>query len=852
MDLTNVFRSHLDADHMQPEDVKRLFSPPPGFSNCLRPVNQVLIGPRGSGKSIALRWLSYLPQRPDHTKEPPFYGLLLRIGRFQFDHFKQTFMRTEDSRPFLAYLNLYIFSSLLEDLKIHWTSGFELELPRSYRLVISRHDQILAQRPFVDSSNIARISSLVNQIHSEFLKQVEVSDIEPGFLANLTSIQDTLSLLLSFRNLVAVRHAYNSIGLLIDGLDHLEDLGRCLVPLLSKDEPYSDKIVVKAACRELPRYLYANAPISPRVEEGRDYFIVPVGYYDDDANFEKHLESVMTNRFRVYLGAEDAEIPSLSDIIPAQTGALCSGFSDIAKFSAGNILIFLETCAFALAYEQEATGRTSAQLLSVQSQEHGVRLKSESYFYKDLDDQIGELADELRKYLESFAQQLLGEGDSSSSGTLSFYLDTASLAVPTSQEDLLELIAKACEFRFLSIPRATLVPVIRRQKKSLMRAFEMSATLAPLFGLRLTGGNPINLDVQRVSREVALEHNFAAKDQKELFPPQGYVFLSIPGDSWGKSVRSRIVSALGRLRLTSSPAGILDNTPLEVITFREVSQRKTGRYLDNLVEAIRNAQYIILDATGGPTSGVIVEMGIASGHRKPHSICWFADKPLSQSGAIQRFDPQALPEEIRLTDIKTYAASANGREPFYKWFARLVHAPCTARSEMCGFQGSDAQCDCEAIVRNRNLVYIRMQPRNRHLRDLLCGEFRRRNVGIVEPQNFGESLAAHTCRLLRNAVGAVFDVTSSWDSPRGQVQIAGGPPTSAHRYAGKSEEVLPLLEIGYSLATGLSHACIYREALGCIHSPMLPGSRTSFAETDLEGSVSHFVDWFIADKMGGR
>ena len=328
----------------------------------------------------------------------------------------------------------------------HWPETFELNLPRSYRLAISRHDSILAQNPHVDRDNRVRISALIGEIHSAFLKQIEISDIEPGFLAHLTSIQDTLSLLLSFRDLCFACHGHRAIALLIDGLDHLEELGRSLLPLLSKDEPYSDKIVVKAACRELPRYLYASASISPRIEESRDYFIVPVGYYDDDANFEKHLESVIVNRLRAYSGAEADRIPKISEIIPEQAESPYSGFSNIAKFSAGNILVFLETCALSLAYEQERTGHSEAMQISVKSQEHGVKLKSDSYFFKDLDDQIGEFADDLRKYLDAFAQQLGGDN---SSRTLAFSLDMESLSTSGATGDsLLELVAKACEFRF--------------------------------------------------------------------------------------------------------------------------------------------------------------------------------------------------------------------------------------------------------------------------------------------------------------------------------------------------------------------------------------------------------------------
>ena len=65
-----------------------------------------------------------------------------------------------------------------------------------------------------------------------------------------------------------------------------------------------------------------------------------------------------------------------------------------------------------------------------------------------------------------------------------------------------------------------------------------------------------------------------------------------------------------------------------------------------------------------------------------------------------------------------------------------------AQMEMCGFQGSGTECDCVNVAPHRNRVYIRIQPRNSSIRDLLVKEFRRRNVDVVEPPGFGQSLAA--------------------------------------------------------------------------------------------------------------
>jgi hypothetical protein len=841
MDLTHVFRSHLDADRMKPEDIKKLFSPPPGFGSCLQPTNQVLIGPRGSGKSIALRWLSYMHQRPEHIPGPMFYGVRVRIGRYQFDHFKQTFARTDDGRPFLAYLNWYLLSILIEDLRReHWRGRVRLALPSPYRRAISRHDQLLAQNPYITDENIGRLAALVNEIHGMFCKQVEASDIEPGLLAYLTSIQDTINLLHSFGDLILEVHGYDVLAILVDGLDHLGALGRSLAPLLSKDEPFADRIVFKAACRELPRYLYAESA-EPRLEEGRDYFIVPVGYYDDDSNFERHLESIMINRLNVYAGNSD--MPQLSSLIPESTDRPYSGFTNIAKFAAGNVLVFLETCALALMREQEVAGRADVLRLSPESQELGVEQKSNAYFNNDLDYQVGDAAESLRKYLEAFGRLLASNG---AAGTLSINVDIGSLPdIADAAASIRDLIAKACEFRYMSVARALLVPIIRRDREVLPTRFDLSPTLAPRFGLKLTSGPPFKMDRANVEKQIESASHVYAKQQGELFGTEPYLFLSIPGDGWGRSVKGRILAALQRIQSPASTT--LGEDRLKLVTFQEVSQWKPGKYLDNLIHALKHSQYVIFDITGGPASGVVVEIGITSGLRKPHAFCWFGDKPFEQSGSAQAFNPQLVPEELRSADIKIISRDARPGG-FYKWFQRNVHGPCIVRSEMCGFQGIDGACTCSDVKPDRNRVYVWVQPRNRKLQDSLITELSRRGIDVQVPSDFGDTLSVLTCGHLRSVGGAIFDVSRMDVEPKsddvegdGIVRIGSALNL---RYGTGSAEVLPLLQVGYALGMGLSHSCIYRAESGCIKSSMLP-VKTSFADADFSRSVEKFIDWFI-------
>jgi hypothetical protein len=790
-----------------------------------------------------------MDQRPVHIPAPEFYGLRVRIGRYQFDHFKQTYARTDDSRPFLAYLNWYIFATILDELRReHWRDCARMQLPSSYRRAMSRHDQLVAQAPFATSDNIEDLSAIVNSVHSEFCKQIEASDIEPGLLAHLTSIQDTISLLQNFGALIREVYGVDVLALLVDGLDHLGSLGRSLAPLLSKDEPFSDRLILKAACRELPRYLYADSA-DLRLEEGRDYFIVPVGYYDDDRNFEAHLKSVMTNRLRAFLDT-NGEGRSIHELVPESASVLYSGFSSIAKFSDGNVLVFLETCALALMREQEKTANSGIECLSPEAQMYGVEQKSSAYFNSDLNYQVGDAADTLRKFMNAFGHLLASE---TSEPTLAFRVDLDVLVDSSDAFTPGELLAKACEFRYLSVARASFVPVIRRQQESLPQTFELSPTLAPKFGLKMAAGRPLAIKRDNFESRIKAVHGYG-HEQINLFDTSPYIFLSISGDAWGKSVKNRISAALQRIQL---PVGTsLNNGRLKLVTFQEVSQWKPGRYLDNLIHALSSSQYVIFDVTGGPAPGVVVEIGIASGLRKPHAFCWFGDKPLEQSGKLREFDPQLLPEEVRTADIKVLSVKdAKTKEAFYRWFGKMVHGPCIVQPEMCGFQGLDRTCSCRDVKSDSNKVYVWVQPRNRKLGDSIVRELQRRNIEVLAPDEFGENLSDSTCAALRRAGGAIFDITMTDTEDSVNPKSAGGLIRVGSRlnlrYSAGSRDVLPLIQIGYALGIRLRHACVYRGERGCIKSSMLP-VKTSIPEVDLESSVERFIDWFIDKQLGGR
>ena len=829
MGLDQVFRTHLAAERMAEAEVIALFNPPTDFRDCLQPVNQILLGPKGSGKSIALRWLSFLQERSDHNR-PDFYGVVVPIGRYQFDYFRQEYERTGDDRPFLGYLNFYLLDMLLADLQRScWHEKPAFRLPTSFVRALKAFDPDSPTE--VDITDIPLARGLVRDIQAAFAAKIDFGESSPGILSPVCGIQHTISLLAQFADLVKLSHNETRFGLLLDGLDHLGNLGQVLVPLLAKDEPHSEQIITKGACRILPRYLHSESGM--RLEEGRDYSIFSCGAYGARDEMQTHLRRILENRLSVYGGADP---PSVDSVLPTGSSYSSSGFQSLSELAGGNTLTFLECCAFALRLEQNKTRDPHTQVISPQSQQKAIKHQAEDYLSRDLNDQAGDQAQLVRKYLTGCAASIRKVPPDRRG--LTFTIETSDFTKdPSSWRELRDTISTACELRYLQVAPRDFIRIVRREEPILPDTFSLSNLQAVFFDLPIRQNEPIIVTKEDINSAVLGFPHRPAKNQAGLFPDGPYIFVSISGDNWGLTVQKRIRNAV--TKIDRNIAGLQDARSMATVTFREVQEKREGKYVDNLLDAIRGANYVVLDVTGGITPGVMVEIGIASGLRKPHALVWLADKPFDSERNLP-FDASRLPPEIKLTDIKVREGKSAKPEQFYRWFYRLVDQQNRRSSEMCGFQGSGRKCECSTISRNPNKVYLRVQPRNVILRDKLIEELQRRNIDVIIAKDYQELTSSHSCKALREVGAAIFDISR-----------AGGEDEKG-RYSGPSDEVLPLLEVGYAMGSSLNYSCVYNREEGSIHSSMLGERLSSIPADGVDRHVRDFVEHFVKSRLGNK
>jgi len=147
--MYNPFYDIVKADELSPHEVADFFikKASPIWSDVQYPVNHLVIGPRGAGKTIALRQLDH-KSAPVHDR-PPFLGIYVQITRIAttFQHI----LPTDDSpSPFQRVFADYLWFELVREVARFLSSpSCELRNP-DHRLLKRITDGTLASDSIAD------------------------------------------------------------------------------------------------------------------------------------------------------------------------------------------------------------------------------------------------------------------------------------------------------------------------------------------------------------------------------------------------------------------------------------------------------------------------------------------------------------------------------------------------------------------------------------------------------------------------------------------------------------------------------------------------------------------------------
>ena len=343
----NPFYDAAKADAHTPQDVASLFVPDasPIWLDLQYPINHLVVGARGTGKTMALRQLDYLTLASGDQK-PDFVGVYTHVSRISAI-FHALFANREESadQPLIRQ-----FQQVFADyLALEIARGLCDLADRDDRLVRPDFSAVFRLPGGFDSGDIADNCARL-QIQAE-------SSIQSWQISGRCAWQPLGDLPTIVARLAkALRHA-NS---------WLEPDRPCLYVLLDESSPvplacqtvlnnlllrgqaYCAKIAVRPF-----EWHTLNTPSGRPREQSTDFFVLPLEYSDDlSAAYNSRMEEIVGK----VLASRQFAFSRIREALPGSADYPYSGFDAICAASSGNPQDLLLICSAIFAAWRNADG----------------------------------------------------------------------------------------------------------------------------------------------------------------------------------------------------------------------------------------------------------------------------------------------------------------------------------------------------------------------------------------------------------------------------------------------------------------------------------------------------------------
>ena len=341
----NPFLDILKADILSPDQATRLFVPEasPIWEEVQRPINQIVIGPRGAGKTMALKQLDHkLNWRNDGAL---FIGLYLQISRIctifgsVFDHSRKagddaltaTFMRI-----FADYVWLDVVREIIDFLR----SRENIVSPSLATTDIQAAFGFDA-RSMADAE--ARRGELAEGIEQKIQEwSTNPDDISWTVKFNLPQSLDRCANVL--RSAVSrLDRDRPCVYLLLDESSPIPvECQAVLNGLLHRGRSYCVKLAIRPF-----EWATFRTTTGRTIELDTDVWPLQLRYPSDDV-YASQMAKVLIRVLRTQNANNQSLIPTpdLDGIFPRDDAFSCSGFSSIARASSGNPQNMLQICSY--------------------------------------------------------------------------------------------------------------------------------------------------------------------------------------------------------------------------------------------------------------------------------------------------------------------------------------------------------------------------------------------------------------------------------------------------------------------------------------------------------------------------
>jgi hypothetical protein len=391
-------------DALSEEELAALFAPPPEYGALVGRSNHFLLGAKGSGKSTALRSLSF-PVQVQQSRTPTFAGIYIGLR-----HDALSSLRTaavEVGNPDL--FEHFFASTVLLELAHQWRQVRQVpscreHVPDLIAALLGLRTGTLDLNALIANLTHDRVACLTAAKRTPLSRPADLS------LRGPTDISfTTVEMLGEFARTSSLLDTSTAgrIGLLIDSLDHYGELAHRILSLFEADTTSS--IVMKVAARtiDIPT-LFEDSPTRP-LELHRDYELISLDRRPDSPEHHDLLSAAIVRRAR-FLGPELLADLTDSDILSTlfdSNGAnlpLDTSFESLARYTSGNVLSMIVLMDSAAAIERQKPKTPSGlSPVTAASRAEALRVLSTEYWQFE----IGQSAPMETKRVRTLCEVLL-------------------------------------------------------------------------------------------------------------------------------------------------------------------------------------------------------------------------------------------------------------------------------------------------------------------------------------------------------------------------------------------------------------------------------------------------------------
>ena len=669
--------SYKSGEAMTSEEVKQLFSNPPGFTTYKNPSKHcIIVGSKGSGKSILLKCLSVQVQSTDKKIEDLNYcGIYIGrvIDTTKFVEQNKKFEKTDVFEHFFSLLVIAEITDQLsevlnEEINKKSTGFFnERFIEKLNPLNDNETVNIGFKPPKRLPNNLKEISNYIKEKLQDLLNQLSPERFNPeeyGY-SSFWKLSGLLQILKDFYDEIKP-FSIPKLCLLIDDLQDLEELGSLILNRFLRHR-YLDFLTVKIGTR---RTYFDVASLN--VEYERDFDILILDCDPNNPDHIKFLRKFANRKVMVEwkLTEEEMKEISIDTLLPsakpeeikdwdykitpannfAKIGIIESGqskrnlrqkcyqgFECVAKVSMANPFVFLEICQ--VAYEEQRKYDIDSASPKVEAKAQSEALIRKSRRYRDVGisskKDYSEYFSGIRSFICNTAKQL-------EERQIPQQFEGVKISIPVEEIDslYLPLIREAILSRDLFINKENILALIFNPD-TIPSKIELNRLICPSYGISWESERHMELSKEEVIVFIKKpltgdsdSHPFGViSKQKELFGKNElapslipkhkmdipWVFGSGPYDEEYKERLGKIkkaVNTIRRERLKDSKRiySEEDIFSLDVWTLRN---KYAGNYKEYIFDAISKSIYVVADVTGFISTGVAYEIGLAIGTGKP-------------------------------------------------------------------------------------------------------------------------------------------------------------------------------------------------------------------------------------------